>query len=85
MGINIIQFLSETLAGRRQRFTGELLTLQDRVEDLLADHARMVHAKHSCTKPIRDALREHLAQLDALAWHQREEDKALRTLKNGLV
>jgi hypothetical protein len=84
MRSNILQFVSQTLAGRRQGFTREILTLQDRVDELVADHARMVHAQHSCANPIREALCKHLTRLDALAWQQREEDKALRTVTNGL-
>lgn len=82
--MNVIQFLCQTLAGRRQEFTLELLALQDRIDELLADHARMIHADDSCAKQIGEALCEHFTHLDALAWQQREEDKAFRTLQSKL-
>jgi len=84
MRVNIKQFLSQTLAGRRHRFARQMLTLEDRIDELLADHARMVHAKDSRAKQIRNALCEHFTQRDTVAWQQREEDKAFRTLNHGL-
>ena len=72
------------MADRRARFALNILRLQNRLDGLLADHARMIHSTDPAAKLIGEALCKTFTQLDALGWQQREEDDAFRTLLNHL-
>jgi hypothetical protein len=72
----IRKFLQESPSLRRAALAMEVSALRDRHDDLLADHARMVHASESNAKVIARALCRNLKRLDALGWQLREEQKA---------
>lgn len=72
----IERFLEESPSLRRAALGLEFSQLRDRHDDLLADHARMVHASESAAKVIAEALCRNLKRLDAVAWQLREEQKA---------
>jgi hypothetical protein len=72
----IEKFLEESPSLRRARLGLEFSRLRDRHDDLLADHARMVHASESGARVITQALSRNLKRLDAVAWQLREEQKA---------
>jgi hypothetical protein len=80
---DIIKFLHEAPASRRAAIAMEIVALRDHHDDLLADHARMIHANDTHAKTITQALSKTLIQLDALGWQLREEENALKTLIEG--
>lgn len=76
----ISKFLQESPSLRREALALEVSALRDRHDDLLADHARIVHASGSAAKVIARALCRNLKRLDAVGWQLREEQKAARLL-----
>jgi hypothetical protein len=72
----IRKFLQETPSQRLAALASKISALRDRHYDLLADHARMVHASNADAKLIAQAMCQNLMRLDALGWQLREEQKA---------
>jgi len=59
----------------------QIYQLQDHLDELRADHARMEHANRSGAMMISKALAQGFIKLDVLTWQKREEELALRKLR----
>lgn len=78
---NAEEFLA--FSERHHLLAQQIYKLQDQLDELRADHARMGPANRQSARLISDALAQGFMKLEALVWQKREEEKELRRMVTG--